>query len=112
MTNAEGKAVEKDIWGLPSAWVHYAGKVDGKEVGVAVFDHPTNPKASWHARAYGLVAANPFGRNHSGFPSQKGKEDLLKIAKGGEMKLKYAVYAHSGDAKSGKVAEAYEAFAK
>lgn len=112
MTNAEGKAVEKDIWGQPSAWVDYSGKVDGKEVGVAVFDHPSNPKASWHARAYGLVAANPFGRAHSGFPSQKGKEDLLKIAKGGELKLKYAVYAHNGDVKTGKVAEAFEAFKK
>lgn len=112
MTNAAGKAVEKDIWGHPSEWVDYSGKLDGKEVGVAVFDHPSNPKASWHARGYGLVAANPFGRAHSGFPSQKGKEDLLKIAKGGEMKLKYAVYAHNGDTKSGKVADAYEAFAK
>ncbi len=112
MTNAAGKAVEKEIWGLPSEWVDYSGKLDGKDVGVTVFDHPSNPKASWHARGYGLVAANPFGRNHSGFPSQKGKEDLLKITKGGEMKLKYGVYAHTGDTKTGKVAEAYEAFKK
>jgi hypothetical protein len=112
MSSAEGKVGEKDIWGLPSAWIHTAGKVGDKEIGVAVFDHPSNPKPAWHARAYGLVAANPFGRNHSGFPSQKGKEDLLKIEKGGEMKLKYAVYAHDGDVKAGKVAEAYEAFKK
>ncbi len=112
MSSAEGKVGEKDIWGLPSAWIHTAGKVDGKEIGVAVFDHPSNPKPAWHARAYGLVAANPFGRDHSGFPSQKGKTDLLKIAKGGEMKLKYAVYAHDGDVKAGKVAEAFEAFKK
>ena len=36
----------------------------------------------------------------------------MKIEKGGELKLKYAVYAHTGDAKSGKVAEAYEKFKK
>lgn len=112
MTSAEGASGEPKIWGLPSAWIHTAGKVDGKEVGVAVFDHPSNPKASWHARAYGLVAANPFGRAHAGFPSQKDKTDLLKIEKGGEMKLKYAVYAHDGDIKTGKVAEAFEAFKK
>jgi hypothetical protein len=112
MTNAEGKSGEKDIWGMPSAWVDYTGKLDGKEAGVTVFDHPSNPKPSWHARAYGLVAANPFGRAHSGFPSQKDKTDLIKLDKGGELKLKYAVYAHDGDIKAGKVAEAYEAFKK
>lgn len=116
VTTAEGKVLEppiKDdiaIWGQPSAWVDYSGMVDGKAVGIAVFDHPSNPHASWHARAYGLNAANPFGRKLSGFPSQKGKNELLKIEKDGELKLKYAVYAHAGDAKAGKVAEAYEAF--
>lgn len=112
MSNAEGKVGEKDIWGRPGDWVHYAGRAEGKEIGVAVFNHPSNPQPAWHARAYGLVAANPFGRDHSGFPSQKGKTDLLKIPKGGEMKLRYAVYAHGGDVKSGKVADAYEEFKK
>jgi hypothetical protein len=111
MTNAEGKVGEKDIWGQPSDWVDYSGKVEGKEVGVTVFSHPKNPKPAWHARGYGLVGANPFGRDHSGFPSQKGKTDLIKIDKGGELKLKYAVYAHGGDLKTGKVAEAFAEFA-
>jgi hypothetical protein len=118
VTTAEGKTVtppaldNMSIWGQPSAWVDYSGVLDGKEVGIAAFDHPKNPPASWHARAYGLNAANPFGRAHSGFPSQKGKEELLKIARGGELKLKYAVYAHTGDAKAGKVAEAFAEFVK
>ncbi len=118
VTTADGKSFAppvKDnlpIWGHPTAWIDYSGKFDGKDVGVAVFDHPKNAPSNWHVRAYGLNAANPFGRAHSGFPSQKGKDDLLKIAKGGEMKLKYAVYAHGGDAKAGKVAEAFAAFAK
>lgn len=118
VTTAEGKTVVppvKDnmaVWGQPAAWIDYSGTVDGKAVGVAVFDHPANPPANWHTRAYGLHAANPFARAGSGFPSQKGKTDLLKIAKGSELKLKYAVYAHTGDAKTGKVAEAFEAFKK
>jgi len=119
VTTAEGKIITppvKDnmsIWGRPAQWVDYSGKLDGKDVGVTVFDHPSNPKANWHARAYGLNAANPFGRAHSGFPAEKDNPaPLLKIEKGGEMKLKYAVYAHVGDAKTGKVAEAFEAFKK
>jgi hypothetical protein len=116
VATAEGKVIAppaKDnlpIWGQPAEWVDYSGTVDGKAVGITVFDHPGNPKASWHARAYGLNGANPFGREASGFPSQKGKTDLLKIEKGSEMRLKYAVYAHTGDVKTGKVAEAYETF--
>jgi hypothetical protein len=118
VTTAEGKAVAPPardnlpIWGHPAAWIDYSANLDGKEAGIAVFDHPKNPPASWHVRAYGLNAANPFGRAHSGFPSQRGKEDLYKIPKGGELKLKYAVYAHNGDAKTGKVAEAYAEFKK
>jgi hypothetical protein len=118
VTTAEGKVIAppaKDnlvIWGQPSEWVDYSGTVDGKAVGITVFDHPSNPKASWHARAYGLNAANPFGRELSGFPSQKGKTELLKIEKDGELKLNYGVYAHTGDAKTSKVAEVYEAFKK
>jgi hypothetical protein len=118
VTTAEGKAFAppvKDnlpIWGFPTAWIDYSGQVDGKSVGIAVFEHPSNLKANWHVRAYGLNAANPFGREHSGFPTQKGKTDLVKIEKGNELKLKYAVYAHTGDAKSGKVAEAFELFKK
>jgi hypothetical protein len=116
VTTAKGESIAppvKDnlaIWGHPNAWIDYSGKLDGKEVGLAVFDHPKNPQANWHVRAYGLNAANPFARKMSGFPSQKDNTELLKIAKGGELTLKYAIYAHTGDAKTGKVAEAYQAF--
>jgi hypothetical protein len=116
VTSAEGVVIAPpvmdnlSVWGRPSAWIDYSGSVDGKPVGITVFDHPNNPHANWHARAYGLNGANPFAREGSGFPSQKGQKELFKIEKGGELKLKYAVYAHSGDVKSGKVAEAFEEF--
>ncbi len=104
---------EKAVWGHPADWCDDSGTVDGKAVGLAVFDDPKNPvRASWHARAYGLLAANPFGRNASGFPSQKSKTDPTTLAKGDHLKLRYAVYAHTGDAVAGKVAEAYEVFKK
>ena len=46
-----------------AAWVDYWAPIDGKTVGIAIFDHPENPRHPtwWHARYYGLVAANPFG---------------------------------------------------
>jgi len=108
------KAGTKDnlpLWGKVADWNDYSGTVNGKAVGLAVFAHPDNPtKSAWHTRAYGLMAANPFGRDHSGFPSQKGKTELVRIDKGKALTYRFAAYAHTGDVTGGKVAEAYEAF--
>src|SRR5437764_56224 len=43
LTNAEGKVGEKDCWGQFSAWCDYSGTVNGKKVGVTIFDDPKNP---------------------------------------------------------------------
>ncbi len=111
LENADGKRTMKECWGQRSAWCDYSGPVDGKLVGVAIFDHPKNPHpACWHARDYGLMAANPFGRNRSGFPAAKGRTDLVKLAKGESLKLRYGLLVHAGDAKEGKVAECYQKF--
>jgi hypothetical protein len=118
VTAADGKTVSapaKDnlpVWGLISVWNDYSGMIEGKKAGIAVFSHPDNLPAAWHTRAYGLMAANPFGREKSAFPSQKGKTDLVRIEKGKSLTLRYGVYAHDGDAKAGHVAEAFEAFKK
>jgi hypothetical protein len=115
VTSAGGstaKAPAKDnlpMWGKRSDWNDYSGTVDGKLVGIALFDHPKNsPRAAWHTRAYGLMAANPFGR--ASFPDTKG--ELTKLAKGDHLKLRYGILLHTGDAKAAKVAELYAAFAK
>jgi hypothetical protein len=101
------------MWGKPADWHDYSGTTAGKAAGLAVFDHPSNPhRANWHTRAYGLMAANPFGRGDSAFPAVKGRTDVVKLAKGERLKLKYGVYAHTGDATTGKVAEAFAGWGK
>jgi hypothetical protein len=101
------------MWGKFADWNDYSGSVGGKKAGIAIFDHPKNPsRAAWHTRAYGLMAANPFGRAKSGFPDLKGNTDLVRIEKGKSLTFKYAIFVHDGDVKTGKVAEAYEAFKK
>ena len=42
----------------------------------------------------------------------KGKTDLVKLAKGESLQLHFAIYTHTGDAATGKVAEAFKAFTK
>ncbi len=122
LTNAEGKTGEKAIWGNLSAWCDYSGPVPQPSssdpnhtatAGIAIFSDPANSSsACWHSRGYGLMAANPFGRNGSGFPAMKGKKDLVKLAKGDHLRLRYGILLHDGDAKQGKVAEAYAQFLK
>ncbi len=50
-------------WGQRADWVAYAGVVDGAPLFVAVLELPGSHGAPtcWHARDYGLCAANPFG---------------------------------------------------
>ena len=113
ITNAEGKTGEKNCWGRISAWCDYSGPLDGKEVGITLMADPNNPYPScWHARGYGLMAANPFGRNKSGFPAEKGKTDLVKLAKGQHLKLRFGILLHDGDVKEGKAAECYAVFVR
>jgi hypothetical protein len=113
-TTASAPAKENlPMWGKFADWHDYSGTVGGKTAGIAIFDHPSNPsRAAWHTRAYGLMAANPFGRAKSGFPALKGNTDLVKLEKGKSTTYKYATFVHDGDAASGKVAEAYETFKK
>jgi len=116
--NAEGKKNEKEVWGYQSDWVDYVGKVtyaEGKEkeVGIAIFSHSENKfKPAWHAREYGLLAANPFGRSKSGFPSMKENKELVTLKKAEHLKLKYAVFVHEGDTKTAEVAKQYADYIK
>jgi hypothetical protein len=111
--NAEGKTGEKECWGRLSAWCDYSGVFEGKTYGVAILADSANPNPScWHSRGYGLMAANPFGRDKSGFPAMKGRTDLVKLAKGEHLKLRYGLLIHPGDAKDGKVSEYYQCFVK
>lgn len=113
MTNAKEMTTEKNIWGRQAVWCDYSGKVDGKQVGLTIFDDPKNvAPAAWHARSYGLMAANPFGRKRSGFPDTKKSSDLVRLDKGEHLRLRYGVYVHDGDVITGDVADTYKLFVK
>jgi len=112
--NAEGKIGEKECWGQKSALCDYSGPIDGKVVGLAIFDDPKNPDPRLrHVRGYGLMAANPFGREkHAQFPAMKGNNELVRLKKGEHLNLRYGMLLHTGDAVSGDVAAAYDRFVK
>jgi sugar phosphate isomerase/epimerase len=108
--NSEGHR-DNQAWGKRAAWCDYYGPVNDEVVGVAIFDHPDNPRHPtwWHVRTYGLFAANPFGV-HDFERKPKGTGDLT-IQAGQSVTFKYRFYFHKGDEKQGKVAEHYREYA-
>jgi len=52
------------VWSTRGRWVILTGKIDSEAITLGILDHPSNPFAPtyWHARGYGLFAANPLGR--------------------------------------------------
>jgi len=109
--NSEGDR-DKELWGKSAKWVNYWGQVDGELVGFAIFDHPDNFRhpTHWHARDYGLVAANPFGLHHF-TKAEKGTGEHTLPA-GDSMKFQYRLLLHAGDHEAANIEERYEAFVK
>jgi len=110
MVNAEGGEGEKNVWGKQSPWVDYFGPLDGKTVGVAIMDHPSNPRhpTYWHARAYGLFAANIFGVRD--FTGDKTKDGSLTIEAGKAVTFRYRIVVHPGDFQSANIASLYQKY--
>ena len=107
MADADGRSKMANIWGKRSNWVDYTTSVEGEEVGVAILDHPSNPRhpTYWHARDYGLFALNPFGQKAF---DPKQEESALKLPKGQNLNYKWRVVIHSAEA---SVADFYKDYA-
>jgi hypothetical protein len=112
--HAENSQGERDgaLWGRPARWVCYFGVLDGTPGGIAVFDHPGNLRhpTTWHARDYGLVAANPFGlHDFLAKPAGEGKFVLLPKQ---TLTLRYQIVLFSGEFDRNQVEGWYRAFAQ
>jgi len=110
MTNAEGLSGEQAVWGKPSPWLDYSGNYEGEQAGIAVFDHPENPRypAYWHVRGYGLLAANIFGLHD--FTRDKSKDGSLTLEPRGTLRFRYRVVIHSGDAEAADLKKLYSVY--
>jgi len=84
-----------DVWGKRAKWVALSGTIDSKDVSVVIMDNPTNVgyPTYWHARGYGLFAANPLGQKIF----SDGKEELNFSLKSGEsVTFKYRILLLDG----------------
>jgi hypothetical protein len=107
--NSEGQK-GSEAWGQSAEWIDYWARIDGCTVGVALFDHPKNPRhpTRWHARDYGLIAANPFGL-HDFTDQPEGAGDMT-IPAGQSVTFRYRFLLHDGDSVQANIPVRYRQY--
>jgi len=103
ITTPQGiEAVDSDLKPLP--WADETGNFGGSALlsGAAIFQHSGNPRcpAGWCLRHYGFIGVSWPG------------VEVIHLEPGKALTLRFRVWVHDGDAKGGKVQEAYDLFAK
>lgn len=111
MVNSNGQEGEPNCWGKRANWVDIFGEVEGERLGVAIFDHSSNPghPTYWHVRGYGLFAANIFGI--SAFERDPSRNGAQTLQPGETLNFRYRVIVHSGDYRTANIAALYDAYA-
>ncbi len=90
--NSAGQRTAGKTWGQGAAWCDYSGKIDGKPAGITLMAGPKNFRESWwHNRDYGLMVANPFGRE----AMKQGANSAVVVKRGESLTLDFAACLHS-----------------
>ena len=116
-TGATGSYIGSDgktgdaVWGTRGPWMGLSGIVEGQAVTLAILDHPSNHghPTYWHARGYGLFAANPLGRQ--GFdPKQEPATLTLKPQQ--PVTFRYRILVLDGKLNADQLRKEYDSYAK
>jgi len=112
MVDSEGGRGERQVWGHRASWVDYFGEIEGEKLGIAILDHPTNPRhpTYWHSRSYGLFAANIFGWHD--FLNDKTADGSMALDPSHALRFRYRVIIHAGDYQSATISDEYMKFSK
>lgn len=84
-----------NVWGTRNEWVKLESKLENETVSITIIDHKDNAgyPTYWHARDYGLFAANPLGQA----VFSEGSETLnFRLQKGVSTTFKYRILIHNG----------------
>jgi len=93
--NSAGIASAGNTWGRPAEWCDDSGVSDGRRLGVTLMTDPANFRASWwHNRDYGLMVANPFGRQ----AMKQGDPSRVVIKPGDTLRLCFGALLHASPA--------------
>ncbi|MEO6235816.1 MAG: PmoA family protein [Vicinamibacterales bacterium] len=107
--SSEGKKGDA-VWSTRAKWTMLGGTVDGEPVTVAIFDHPSNVgyPTHWHARGYGLFAANPLGDKQFNEPNAFD----FTLAPGKSVTFRYRIVILGGASTPERIEREYQSFAK
>ena len=91
---SEGKSGDA-AWSTRAAWCKLYGKMGNDSISVVIIDHPKNLNypTFWHARGYGLFAANPLGEKI--FTNGKAETNLT-LRKGETVTFRFRVVIGNG----------------
>lgn len=100
--SSEGKRGD-DVWSTRAPWVKMYGKMNNDSVSIIIIDHPQNPNypSFWHARGYGLFAANPLGEKI--FTNGKSVKNL-QLKKGESVTFRFRIVVDEGKESTGTTA--------
>jgi hypothetical protein len=99
------------VWGTRGRWTTLSGTMNGEPIRIAMFDHPTNVgyPTYWHARGYGLFAANPLGQK----ALSNGKDVLdFKLQPGQSTTFRHQVLIMNGPAATQNIEPYYQGWVK
>jgi hypothetical protein len=99
------------VWGTRGRWMALSGRVGDEDVVLLILDHPENPgyPTHWHARGYGLFAANPFGPK--AFSNGKEAEHPFGLAAGASAVFRHRLSILPGPFSAEKAEAAWKEFA-
>jgi hypothetical protein len=109
--SSEGKEGD-DVWGTRGKWTMLHGDVNGAPVTVAILDHPKNwgYPTYWHARGYGLFAANPLGQK--ALTEGKAEATNYKLAPHTSTTFRHEVVILDGTATPADIQKYYTSFTR
>lgn len=101
----------KEVWATRAEWMKLSSEINGEQVSLVIIDHPGNAgyPTYWHARGYGLFAANTLGQK----VFSEGKEEMNFSLKMGEtVTLKYRLVVAGEDLNDDQINILAEAYAQ
>jgi methane monooxygenase PmoA-like len=108
-TSSEGKKGDA-VWGTRARWTLLAGSIGTQPITIAMVDHPENPgfPTYWHARGYGLFAANPLGQK----VFSEGRETMnFALEPGASATFRYRIVVLEERSQPERIEREYKAFA-
>ena len=109
-TSSEGKEGDA-VWGTRGRWTMLTGSLNEEPITLAILDHPKNVgfPTYWHARGYGLFAANNLGQKML----SDGKEALnFVLSARKSVTFRHEILILNGVATPADIEKSYSAFTK